>query len=64
MGKSKVERLKKPTHIALWWWLPECYVKEGKGSRKEYWSVVYEGPDTELVGEFVGPLKAPVWEKE
>ena len=56
--------MKKPTHIALWWWLPECYVKEGKGSRKEYWSVVYEGPDTELVGEFVGPLKAPVWEKE
>jgi hypothetical protein len=57
----KLERLVRPSVDAYWWWLPECYIKEEKGTDSRYWSVIRCGPDTDMVGEFVGPLVAPVW---
>lgn len=57
----KLRRLVRPSQDAYWWWLPECYAKDGKGHDPRYWSVVRCDAHTDKVGQFVGPLEAPVW---
>lgn len=59
LNDSMVEPLARPNKQGYWWWLPKCFIDEGKTSR-EYWSVEYEGPDTTKVGLFIGPLNPPL----
>ena len=52
------EVLVRPSCFGNWWWIPKCFLDEGK-TDKGYWSIVVEGPDTKRVGLFVGPLVPP-----
>ena len=43
-----------------YWWLPQCFVNEGKVLEKEYWSIIFvDDKSTDKVGLFVGPLDPP-----
>lgn len=59
---EEMKPVSRPTVLGYWWWLPKCFLDEGK-THGRYWSVMLEGPDTEKVGLFVGPLPVPVLPK-
>jgi len=55
---SQEKPIARPTCSGYWWWLPECFLREGK-TGKGFWSVQYFDPNTEKCGVFVGPLDPP-----
>jgi hypothetical protein len=57
-NEDTVGPLVRPTRQGYWWWLPKCFLDEGKTDGR-YWSVMLEGPQTDKVGLFVGPLVPP-----
>jgi hypothetical protein len=49
-----------------YWWLPQCYLEEGRSNDESCWSIITLVPEAgvnmDKVGLFVGPLNVPIFE--